>query len=397
MRTFLRRSLWSLLLLAVPLSAQAPAVDAPDPEPTEAGTEETTTEEAATEQAATSLPAQLTVELDRQEITVGGRVKATVTLVWMGAEPSAAARFPIWQETWGDAEVLDSSDLQTFVDQSGRHIYRQELQLTAFKVGEMRLPSIEVALPLDNNTVNLRTEGAATFEVTSVLPPEPQTPAGPARSTPGSAPGTPPGTLLGTQPGTQPGTPPDATTPEPPELRPAAPPRDLPQQPLFWWTAGLLALACALATVAVDRRLQIIPESSQAQVPALPPYEEFVQHLTAVDPSDAEPAHTALSLSLRRYLGRRLGFQAAESTTSELQRRLRDTPVANAGSQPLIQLFRACDQVKFARQQVAPEATRERLRKARQLALDIEERMRPRQEDPEVQTTPDDPTTGRAA
>jgi hypothetical protein len=104
-----------------------------------------------------------------------------------------------------------------------------------------------------------------------------------------------------------------------------------------------------------------------------------------------------LSLGLRRYLGRSLGFQATESTTSEIQRHLRDTSVGTAGTQPFVQLFRACDQVKFARQQVAPEMTRERLRQARQMAQDIEQSLRPEPEESAASGAPTKPPQGRAA
>jgi len=413
MRQLLRQCLWALwpLLLTTSLGAQDPAVE--DSPPTPTSTSESTSEstpestpesveDVPPEDTAPSLPGQFRVELDRQEITVGDRVKATLTLVWMGAEPTAPARFPTWQETWGGAEVLESSPVEAFVDQSGRHIFRQELRLTAFEVGEVRLPSVEVALPFAERTVDLRAEGTTTFEVVSVLPPEPETAAGaPGSNAPGFKGGSPP---AGGAPGTTPGTTPDgapAEPPEPPELRPPAPPQALPPRVLFWWTTGLLALACGLATLAVDRRLGYIPEQALAAAPLLPPYDELVKRLTELDPSDTEPTHTALSFGLRRYLGRSLGFQATESTTSEIQRRLRDTSVGAAGVHPLVQLFRACDQVKFARQQVPPEVTRERMRQARQLAQDLEERLRPQAEEitdsGDHSANPATPPQGRAA
>lgn len=417
MRQLRRQCSWAvgMLLLTTSLAAQEPTAGDTEPLPTEpTPAEAAPADPAVSDDTTPSLPVQFEVVLDRQEITVGDRVQATLTLVWMGDEPSAPARFPIWQETWGDAEVLESSPVEAFVDQSGRFIYRQNLQLTAFEVGEVRLPSIEVALPFTERTLDLSTEGTTAFKVVSVLPPEPEAPAGAPGTNPGGPPGAGPNAggpnAGGPNSGTPSAAPPDGTAAEAPELRPAAPPKPLPTRQLFWWTTGLLALACGLATLAVDRRLRNVPAAALAPRPVLAPYDELVQHLVELDPTDTEPTHTALSLGLRRYLGRSLGFQATESTTSEIQRRLRDTSrgVRSVGAsevQPLMQLFRACDQVKFARQQVAPEITRERLRQARQLAQDIEDRLRPKAQEPAATASlssndsanPATPPQGRAA
>ena len=367
------RSTWGLLttglLLALAFGASAQEPDAGAP-PTPDTPQDSS--------PATSLPAQLTVTLEPTEITVGDRVQATVTLVWMGEEPSDSPRFPTWQGTWGSAEVLATGEPEAEVDESGRRIYRQTLELTAFEVAEVQLPRVKVAVPLEDRTVDVESAEVPPFEVISVLPPEPEEAEGAA-------------------PGADPNDPAAAGEPEaPPEPKPSLPPRALPAQPIVWWTNGLLALACLLGLLAVDRRLQ--RGGAEAEEPpevVLAPLEELETALVALDPALIEPSHTALSLGLRRYLGRRLAFQAVESTTSEIQRRLRETPVGSSRSATLVELLRACDQVKFARKEVGPEVTRERLRRGRDMAREIEDLLRPRP-DEEAEGSEGE-VTGRAA
>ena len=93
----------------------------------------------------------------------------------------------------------------------------------------------------------------------------------------------------------------------------------------------------------------------------------------------SEPAHTGLSLSLRDFLARRLGFAAAERTTREIRRFLEGSKISEALTQSLATLLLQCDDVKFARLTVPPRTTEERLRKARQLAREIESELTPRE------------------
>ncbi|MEM8998275.1 MAG: hypothetical protein AAGF23_26060, partial [Acidobacteriota bacterium] len=62
---------------------------APDPAPSGA-------QEAATPGG--SEPGRVTVDLTPRETTVGGRVRAEITVVWMGGEPKEPMRFPTWQD-----------------------------------------------------------------------------------------------------------------------------------------------------------------------------------------------------------------------------------------------------------------------------------------------------------
>jgi hypothetical protein len=117
---------------------------------------------------------------------------------------------------------------------------------------------------------------------------------------------------------------------------------------------------------------------AEATRPPLPPFEELLGELDrlAAEPS-AVRLHTRLSLALRSYLGRSLDFPAAESTTSEIHRSLLSRRMPGALVRQTVELLRACDMVKFARQEVGEDRARERLAAARQVGREIETWARP--------------------
>ncbi|MEM1205255.1 MAG: hypothetical protein AAGN66_18650 [Acidobacteriota bacterium] len=320
-----------------------------------------------------SLPGILDIDLTPAEVTVGGRVEAEITLVWMGEAPVEAPRFPTWQDTWGGAEVVDASAVSDFVDQSGRYVYRQTIVLTAFEAGEVTVPAATVALPLQDRTVDVRSEPAS-FSVRSLLPPEPE-------EVPVDADPVPPDAAA---PGA--GDEGDALT-----LRPAAAAVDLESgQRRFLITLAALTLALAVQLALLLRKLgrNALVSGIDGAAPAvvdpltlLPPLEELLARLDRIDPDrdggGGEPAHTGLSYALRTYLGRSFGFQARESTTSEIQRRLHRSPVDPTTAHGVVALLRNCDQVKFAKAPAPPSTTAQRLDTARELARGIQASLEP--------------------
>jgi hypothetical protein len=274
---------------------------------------------------------ELRVAVAPEEVTVGDRVTAELTLVWLGAEPVEAPRFPTWQESWGTAEVLDVSGVEAFTDQSGRRIYRQTVTLTAFETGGVELPPVTVAVPLAERTEEVESPEELGFEVVSVLPED----AGEGEIEP----------------------------------QPPAPPLELRTGDRFLWTAAALGALALLAAVQVGRRATLVQGVAGAALRPRPaPFPELLERLGRLDPADAEGAHTGLSLALRDFLGRRLGFHAVESTTTEIHRHLHRSVVDPATSHELLRLFRDCDQVKFARQEVPRSTTEARIAQGQQLA-----------------------------
>ena len=340
-----------------PDTVGAPAADAPATTSAPSADASTTPPPSHLQAQAGGGVGQLDIELQPQKITIGDRVETTLTLVWMGPEPSEPPRFPTWQDTWGDAEVLDVGEVESSVDGSGRRLYRQRLVLTAFDVGDVELPAVTVVIPLPDDSAEIRNAKTAAFSVSSVRPPEPAAAEGEGEAdSPGDV------------------------EKAPLEAKPPAPPRALPQQASFYWTVGalgLLTLAAALLLLRRSREFALAGGGSHS-IPQLPPLEALLRHLDGVQASaGSERVHTAISLSLRHYLGRRLAWNAAGSTTSEIQRQLRRGPVPDHLSQRLLQLFKACDQVKFARQEVSAAVNEDRLAQARDLGRQLEPLLAP--------------------
>ncbi len=345
---------------ASPAATDGPADGGPaDGGPVEGGPVDETSTSALEAQAGGGV-GQLEITLEPSQITVGDRVDADLTLVWMGPEPLEPPRFPTWQDTWGDGEVLQQGKVESSVDGSGRRIYRQRLLLTAFEVGDVELPPVTVVIPLEDGNAEISNRQAVTFRVDSVLPPEPDA----------------------SNDGSDDAPPQDPTSAEAAAVlapKPPAPPRALPQQASFYWTTGALALLnLAAAFLLLQRSKLSALAGGELARPQLPPLEALLRHLDGVDArAGSEPVHTAISLSLRHYLGRRLAWNAAGSTSSEIQRQLRRSEIAPNLSQRLLQLLKACDQVKFARQEVSDAVNADRLAQARDLGRQLETLLAP--------------------
>jgi hypothetical protein len=294
--------------------------------------------------AALSLAAALTagearaatvrVELDPPQPTVGDRVKATVILEGAPGELAAEPRFPVWNKTWGEAEVIDVGA----VDAGRAGSYRQVLTLAAFRTGDVPLPPVAVTLP---GGVELPTPGDVVLHVRSVLP------ANEAEQKP----------------------------------KPPLPPRALPWGRAFLWTlAGGLAVCLAAAAILFvrRRRAELAPDRAR---PDLAPIDELLARLAEIEERagevSPERAHTALSLALRRFLGRAFEFPAPESTTSEIQRQLRSRHLPGDLAQRTARLLRDCDAIKFALGDATRAELAARLAVTREIGAAIEGHLRP--------------------
>lgn len=290
-----------------------------------------------------ALPAsaqKVQVNLSRSQPTVGDRIEAVIELrvdSTTARELTADPRFPVWGRTWGEADILATSPPGKTLEAGGSVVYRQHLTLTAFQTGKVPLPSMEIAVPLRSRTVQVATPSGLSIDVQSVLP-------------------------QGAK----------KLKPKPPK-----PPVSLPIGDAFWWTlAGMLA-ACLALGLLILRQNRKVAEAA-APRPDLAPLPELA---AALDRLAAEPSavrlHTGLSLAFRHYLARVLGFGAEEHTTTEIQRHLLAGRLPAQLVRQSVDLLRACDLVKFARQEVDPERSRERLDTARRIGMEIDERTRP--------------------
>ncbi|HEY4596825.1 MAG TPA: hypothetical protein VIJ02_10520, partial [Thermoanaerobaculia bacterium] len=284
-------------------------------------------------------PPQVTVALTPTNPTVGDHVQATLTLRVPTANLAADPRFPAWGKTWGEVEVVSGTQPVKLSEQGGSAVWEQRITLAAFKTGSVPLPPVAVAIPYKTGTVQAQTPAGLALAVRSVIPPGEKDPA----------------------------------------PRPPAPPRSLPLSARFWWTLAALTAAClgAAGLLWLQNRKR---KNAPGMAPALPPFEELA---AAIDRLRREPSmlvlHTGLSFALRRYLGRRLPFPAVESTPSDIQRQLLSRRMPGPLARQTVELLRACDLVKFARQEVWEAQGRERAEAARRLAGEWESHLAPRE------------------
>ncbi|RMH20163.1 MAG: hypothetical protein D6696_08735 [Acidobacteria bacterium] len=300
--------------------------------------------------------------LEPRQITVGDPLRLTLVLEWPAGAPDVEPRFPAWQETWGGAEILEVGPVERQRGTGGVTLFSQTLRLTAYRTGEIELPPLAIAVPFGEQTRELATPADLGFEVVSVLP--------------------------------------EVAEGEEEQLQPRPPSalETLPVGQRFALASAVLLALCALLAVLVARRH---PEAFGGLLspPRLPPLEELIESLKTVDPAaGSEPAHTAMSMALRTFLGRTTGVAAVEHTTSEIQRDLRSSELEPALGQRIVSLLRHCDQAKFIKGfEVPPEEIAARLEECRAIARAVDLHLHP----PAEETAEDEPAdlaaSGRAA
>jgi len=291
-------------------------------------------EEAPTEnQVPVAAPVEnstLTVQLQPVAVTIGDRIEATLRLD-TGSPPSSPPRFPFWESHWGQAEIVT---VEPPVD-LGSGVWTQRLELAIFETGDATLPGVQVEIPRADVTTTA-ISAAAIIQVDSVLPSSEE-----------------------------------EVSPQPP-----APVLALPAGRAFWWAMVLLAAACLALGYFVLRSARRI--SAVLAALALSPMEAFQGALVKLRAeTGVERVYTGLSLELRRYLGRALGFPAAEGTTTQIQRSLRERQLPAELVRDTLGLLREADQIKFARGAADRARVDHRLDDAERLASGVERWLEP--------------------
>jgi hypothetical protein len=289
---------------------------------------------AGTPEADSSGPPVVTVAvtLEPGTLAVGDPVAATLTLDLGVEESHREATFPDWSKGWGEAEVLQASAVEKTTSGDGTRLV-QRLRLTVWKPGTIALPPIEVQLA-GEPPLRAATPIELALEVRSVIAADDK-----------------------------------ELTPAPP-----SPPRALGVPKNFWWTvAAGGALVLAAAMLAWKRR----PGFDPLAAPELSPLAELERALALLAAEPPAGAFAHLSQAFRRYLGRRLGFRALESTTTEVQRRLAGLRLDPAFVQRAVRLLRLSDQIKFARRPADRAEAAARIAEARELADAVELHMAP--------------------
>ncbi len=268
------------------------------------------------------------VALDPPVLTVGDPVEASLEVVVAG--DGSDVLFPDWSKGWGDAEVLEASEVERTLVGDGARL-RQRVRLTAFRTGKVALPPIAIRLGR-GASAPIMTPPDLVLDVRSVLP---------------------------------------ADEPEVAPL-PAEPPRPLALPTAVIWTVAALAAAVVMAALMARRRARATPSDR-----VLTPLEELLDALSALAKDAPEPGHARLSSALRRYLGRALDFPAVESSTREVERALAARHLDPALVQRTARLLRESDLVKFGRRPAVPVDLARRAKEARAIGDAVETHLRP--------------------
>ncbi len=277
-------------------------------------------------------PGTVAISLEPQEVAVGDLVSVRI-VVQLGPDSTGELDAPEWQERWGDAEIREVGPAERSDTAAGPR-WTQTLTVTAFRPGPVELPQLRFEDALGRTLVSR----PIAFTVRSVLPAD-----GPA------------------------------------EPKPPAPPRPVTLGAAFWWSAGLLAvLALALGWKLAARARA----GARPALAPIDPWTELEQGLDELrDGHDPFAVFTGLSIHLRRFLGRSLAFPAAESTTTELRRRLRRTRLSPGLGGSVLRLLEEADGVKFARRTPTGGRHRAALEEALAVAADIARELAPKESD----------------
>lgn len=293
--------------------------------------------------AATVEKPRIQAELHPAKSTVGQPVDVHISVTLPPGLKNATPRFPVWNDAWGDAEVLSATAPRHVALEGSRVRWDQVVKVTAFETGSVLLPPRQVVVPGPNRSLSLSTPSSLALTVISVLP---------KKAKPSSL-----------------------------RAKPTAALRALPWGRNFWWTLGLGLIALLAAVWWGRRRLSSVEAEAQTSPPP-PPIEELLAGLKALEPiSDPLAFHTGLSRVLRRYLGRALGFPAVESTTTEIRRRLAGVHLGPDLVGQTVHLLRRCDEVKFARRR-HEEGLDTLARQASGIGEQIENHLRPADPEP---------------
>jgi hypothetical protein len=268
------------------------------------------------------------VDLDPPHLLAGDRVTALLAAPCsaQGAQPT----FPDWSRGWGKAEVISAGPV-TIEERDGQCAALQRLQITAFEVGTIALPSVSVRM---SDGSELRTPEGLALEVRSVIAPDDQ------------------------------------------ELAPAppAPPRRQPVPRSVWVALATgVALAGLAGIVAWRRRYG----TDALAAPSLPPFAELERALGKLAGYAADEAFRGLSTAFRRFLGRAFEFHALESTSTEVSRRLAERNVPRELVQRATAALRLADQVKFARRPARADEAAQRIGDVRAIGAEIEAMLAP--------------------
>lgn len=155
--------------------------------------------------------------------------------------------------------------------------------------------------------------------------------------------------------------------------------------PWEWILPISVVLLLLVALIFLSLRLRRRKAKDDAEVPALPPFEEIRRALTELEGGigreTADGICDRLAFILRRYLERRSGEPAAEMTSSELRILARELHWPSDSLTDLQKTMLLLDAVRFARRPVTESELREAVSRTRTMARSLEKHYLPLEED----------------
>jgi hypothetical protein len=133
-------------------------------------------------------------------------------------------------------------------------------------------------------------------------------------------------------------------------------------------------------------RRRMTPKAKAKADPRLPPHEEALGKLKALEASGAldapalKPTYLDMSEIFRDYLGRRFGFSSLDLTTSEMRTRLEAAPGCEEWQEAIFAWLSRCDLIKYANSAADPDEARDALYRARRLIESTKEKPEPQKE-----------------
>ena len=299
--------------------------------------------------ASAQSPVEMGVAVDRDVVTVGDRIRVTVTLT---LPADAQVTLQELETQFGDLELLLVGLPQDTVLPDGRREVNAVYEVAAFRVGTPELPSLSLTARLPDGSTTTVSTRPLPINVESVIP------AGES----------------------------------PTEVR------DLKPQVSFAVASGIntrtvalivAAVAFALALLLLILRRLLRRKPAILSLPVPPPSPEAaaraeldrIASLGLVEKGELKQLHILLAACIRRYLTARYHFPAFAMTTTELRRRMEACGVGRWQARLVAGLLTESDAVNFA--QYVP--ARARCEQNLEMAYQIVDAGEPVAEQPAVQ------------
>lgn len=265
--------------------------------------------------AAAQSPVTLNANVDRTTVTVGDKIRVTLTLT-MPAD--GRIDLPALEQQFGDLEILFVA-LPVQQPSGGQMQVQLGYDVAAYTVGATRLPPITAEVQLADGSVAGATSNEIAINVVSVIP----------------------------------------AGENPTDVRDLKPPIALPEpeaSPARMIAAAVIAaLLVAAVAFLIVRRMRRPATAAPVPIPISASPEararaelERIAGLKLVEQGDYKQLHTLLAACIRRYLTERYRFPARAMTTSELRRLMDSYGVDRWQGRLTIGLLSESDAIIFA-------------------------------------------------